>query len=183
MRCPPTLDIFYSRDFPLKRNKEYSPPFTQLQILLTTTTTSNFEPPTTVSTASTTNCYKTPPKFKTSPPTSPLPTTIHSTSTTSKHLPSEKDTTPTSTITITPTSITVTPPTRIPALMSINTSLQPRFCISSPHAFSITIPLSPSIPLAPIFPQTLQKLQQSGRWEVTPLHQHQLKEVTITWRF
>ena len=59
----------------------------------------------------------------------------------------------------------------------------PRFRISSPHNSSITIPLSPSITPAPIFPRTLQELQRSGLWGVSPLHQHQPKEVTITWRF
>ena len=38
-------------------------------------------------------------------------------------------------------------------------------------------------PSAPIFPPTSQELQQLGLWGVSPLHQHQPKEVTITWRF
>ena len=58
----------------------------------------------------------------------------------------------------------------------------PRFHISSRHTSSITIPPSPSIAPTPIFPQTLQELQHSGLWGVSPLHQHQPKEVTITWR-
>ena len=80
-------------------------------------------------------------------------------------------------------TLSQSPPTRNPALMSINTNPPPRFRISSPHNSSITIPLSPSITPAPIFPRTLQELQQSGLWGVSPLHQHQPKEVTITWRF
>ena len=85
-RRPPTLDIFPSRDFRLKRYKEYSSPFTQLQTILTTATTSNFEPRTTISTTAT----KPHPKCKTLPPTSPQPTATHSTSATGKHLPSKK---------------------------------------------------------------------------------------------
>ena len=114
MRRPPKLNIFPSRDFRLKCHKQYSSPFLQLQTTLTTAATSNFE--------QTTTTTKPPPKFKTSPSTSPQPTTTHSTSASGKHLPSEKDTTLTSTITITPTTINTTPTTRIPALMSINTS-------------------------------------------------------------
>ena len=114
-RCPPTLDIFPSRDFRLKRHKKYSSPFTQFQTFLTTATTSNFEPPSTVSTTTTTTTATKPlPKFETSPLISPQPTTTtHSTSATGIYLPSEKDTTSpsTSTIIITPTTTTTTPPT------------------------------------------------------------------------
>ena len=156
---PPTLYIFHSRDFQLKCHKEYSSPFTQSQTILTTARTTHHRLHH--------HCYKLLPSV-TSPPTSPQPTTTHSISTTGKHLPSEKNTTPTSTITITPTTTTTTPPTRIPALMNINTYLPPRFQISSPHTSSIAIPLSPSIPPTPIFPPTLQELQQSGLWGGVP---------------
>ena len=69
-----------------------------------------------------------------------------------KHHSLEKDTTPTVTTTIIPTATTTTPPTKIPTLMSIHTSVLPRFCMLSSHTSSITIPLSPPFPLHPSFP-------------------------------
>ena len=61
--------------------------------------------------------------------------------------------TPIATTTITPTSTTTTPPAKIPALMSINTNLPPRFRRSSPCTSSITTPLSPIISLHPSSPR------------------------------
>ena len=45
--------------------------------------------------------------------------------------------------------------------MSINISFPSRFCVPTSHSSSITIPLSSSISPAPMFPRTLQELQQS----------------------
>ena len=178
--CPPTLDIFTSRHFRLRHHKKYSSPFTQLQTILTTAPISKFKSPTTIYT---TTATKPPLKSKISPPTSPQSTPTHSTSVTDKHLSSEKDITPTTTTTITSTATTTIPPTKIPAVMSINTSTLPRFYMPSSGTSSIMIPLSPSILPAPIFPWKLQELQQLELWGMSPLHQQQSKEVTITWQF
>ena len=148
-RCPPTLDIFTSRDFRLRHHNKFSSPFTQLQTILTTAPISKCKSPTTTYTTTATKPLLQP---KISPPTSPPSTPTHSTSVTNKHFSSEKDITPTTTTTITSTATTTIPPTKIPAVMSINTSTLPRFYMLSSVTSSIMIPLSPSILPIPIFP-------------------------------
>ena len=74
----------------------------------------------------------------------------------------EIDITPTATSTITATTTTTNSPTKIPAVMSINNSLPPRFCMPFSHTSSVTTSLSLSIPYIPVFSQMLQKLKQLG---------------------
>ena len=138
---PPLFDIFPSRDFRLKQHKKYSLPFRKFHTSLITAPTSDSKSSTSISITTVT---KLSPKSRISPPTSPKPTPKHFTSITDKHHFSAKD--------IAPTATTNTSPTKIPALMSINTNLPPKFCMSHPHTSSITIPLSPSIPPCPSFP-------------------------------
>ena len=68
----------------------------------------------------------------------------HCTSVTDTHRSSKIDITPTPTTTITPTATITNSPTKIPALVSINTSLPPRSCMPFSHTSSVTTPLSPS---------------------------------------
>ena len=75
-------------------------------------------------------------------------------------------------------------PNKIAASMSINISTPPRFNIPSSHTYIFNKDrYHPPSPPAPIFLQTLQKLQQLGLWGEPPLYQNQPKEVTITRRF
>ena len=86
------------------------------------------------------------------PPAGPKPSSNHSTSVTDKHRFSEIDIMPAATTIITPTTTTTNSPTKILALISISTSVPPRIRMPSSRTFSITMPLSSSIPLLPSSP-------------------------------
>ena len=88
----------------------------------------------------------------------------HSTFITNKHRFSEINISPITTTNITFTVTSTSSPTKIPALMRINTSFPPRFCMSSSHTSSITILLLPSIPLIPSPPGRCRNSNNRDSW-------------------
>ena len=156
--------MFPATDFRLKRLKKSPLPFQHQKVILqldhntspkSASTTINSEITSTQSTSTNTPSTIT---ATTTTANTATTTTTHTVSTSYNNI-----TTNTTTTTNTSTQTDIP----IPALMQLNIPIPSR--IRTPST-SITIPLSSSISRSPIFPRTLQDLQQLGLWGATPPH-------------